>query len=143
MRRAGSREIMVRLVEIGSVLTVDDQASFRTMVRRLVDATSSLELVGEAASGEAAVELVRQLRPGLVLMDVRMPGLGGIAATQQIKAAQPSTVVLLVSTVHPDQQPCLQDCPADGIVWKSDLRPKLLDDLWREHSRTRSGAAAS
>lgn len=143
MRRAGSREIMVRLVEIGSVLTVDDQASFRTMVRRLVDATSSLELVGEAASGEAAVELVRQLRPRLVLMDVRMPGLGGIAATREIKAAQPSTVVLLLSTIHPDQLLCREECPADAIVWKSHLRPKLLDDLWREHSRSRPGAAAS
>jgi DNA-binding NarL/FixJ family response regulator len=114
------------------VLAVDDQASFRTMVRQLVDATSSLELVGEAASGEAAVKLAGELRPSLVLMDVRMPGLGGIAAAREIKAVQPSTVVLLLSTTHPDELPPLE-YPADGIVWKGNLRPKQLDEFWRCH----------
>jgi DNA-binding NarL/FixJ family response regulator len=118
------------------VLAVDDQAFFREALRQLVDATSSLVLVGEADSGERAVEMVPELRPDLVLIDVRMPGRGGIAATRHIKALRPATVVVLISTVHPDQLPPeAGECSADEIVCKSDLRPKLLDDIWRRHGQ--------
>jgi DNA-binding NarL/FixJ family response regulator len=116
----------------GCVLAVDDQAFFRTVLRQLVSATSSLVIVGEADSGERAVELVRELQPDLVLMDVRMPGLGGIAATRRIKELRSETVVVLLSTTRPeDLRPEAEECSADEIVWKSDLGPTLLDDIWR------------
>ncbi len=123
------------------VLAVDDQAHFRNALRDLVGATKALELVGEAESGEAAVELVRKLEPDLVVMDVRMPGLGGIDATQAIKEIRPETVVVLASTTHPDELAREADhSRADEIVWKGDLRPRLLDEIW---ARQRDGANAA
>jgi two-component system invasion response regulator UvrY len=119
----------------GCVLAVDDQAFFRTVLRQVVSATTSLVVVGEADSGERAVELVRELRPDLVLMDVRMPGLGGIAATRRIKELRSETMVVLLSTTRPeDLPPEAEECSADEIVWKSDLGPTLLDDIWRRRS---------
>jgi DNA-binding NarL/FixJ family response regulator len=127
---------------VGSVLTVDDQAFFRTVLRQLVSATSSLAFVGEADSGEQAVELVRELRPDVVLIDVRMPGLGGIGATHHIKALRSGTVVVLISTARREELPPeAEECPADEIVWKSDLSPELLDDIWgRRGGQARRGA---
>jgi DNA-binding NarL/FixJ family response regulator len=119
---------------VGSVLTVDDQSAFRHLVRELVEATSQLVWVGEADSGEAAVRLVRELEPDLVLMDVRMPGLGGIDATREIKAIRPATVVALISTASPDElRGEAEECRADEIVSKGDLRPALLDEIWQRH----------
>jgi DNA-binding NarL/FixJ family response regulator len=121
---------------LGSVLAVDDQPAFRSAVRRLIAATPNLLLVGEADSGEAAVALTRELEPDLVLMDVRMPGIGGIAATREIKAIRDSTVVVLVSTTHPDELPYEADeCNADEIVWKGDLRRVVLENIWSRHGR--------
>ena len=122
----------------GSVLTVDDQAPFRALLRRVVDETPGLVVVGEAGSGESAVELARALEPDLVLMDVRMPGIGGIAATLQIKMLRPATLVVLVSTLHPDQLAEAADgSRADVTVCKSDLRPSVLEDIWRRHGPPR------
>jgi DNA-binding NarL/FixJ family response regulator len=122
--------------KLACVLAVDDQASFRRLVRLLVDATASLRVVGEADCGEAAVVLVERLEPDLVLMDVRMPGLGGIQAARRIKELRPSTLVLLVSTTHPDELVgALEESDADRIIWKSELRPQLLDEVWQRHSR--------
>jgi DNA-binding NarL/FixJ family response regulator len=127
---------------LARVLAVDDDPAFLALINRLVDATSGLEIVGEATSGEHAVEAVEELKPDLVLMDVRMPGIGGIRATRLIKARRPSTLVVLVSTTHPDELPVEADArQADTIIWKSDLHPRLLDDTWlrlRHRRRTRA-----
>ena len=113
------------------VLAVDDQASFLAVLRDLVRATNELEPVGEAESGELAVEAAHELLPDIVLMDVRMPGLNGIAAAKLIKADRPSTLVVLISTSHPDELGLeLDDTIADAIVWKSELEPRILDQIW-------------
>ena len=80
------------------VLVVDDQRPFRVAARGLLAGTPGLTIVGEATSGEEAVELATRLRPRLVLMDVRLPGIDGIEATRRILAIAPATVVVLVST---------------------------------------------
>jgi CheY-like chemotaxis protein len=67
-------------------------------------------------------------------MDVRMPGLGGVAASRQIKAIRPATVVALISTTRPDELPPAAKKSADEILWKAELRPAVLDDLWRQHA---------
>jgi DNA-binding NarL/FixJ family response regulator len=119
---------------VGCVLAVDDQASFRQLVRQLVEKAPSLTVIGEADCGETAVALTRELEPDVVLMDVRMPGIGGIVATRTIKELRPSTLVLLISTTHPDQLTnAVEESQADAIVWKSDLRPQLLEDIWHRH----------
>jgi DNA-binding NarL/FixJ family response regulator len=123
------------------VLAVDDDPTFLALICRLVDATSELETIGEATSGERAVDAVDELRPDIVLMDVRMAGMGGIRATSMIKAQRPSTLVILISTTHPDELPAEADtCQADAIVWKGELQPRLLEETWLRH---RGGAGRS
>jgi DNA-binding NarL/FixJ family response regulator len=67
-----------------SVVLVDDQALLRAGFRALIDVEADLEVVGEAGDGEAALDLIRTVRPDVVLMDVRMPKLDGIEATRRI-----------------------------------------------------------
>jgi DNA-binding NarL/FixJ family response regulator len=120
----------------GSVVVADDQAGFRALIRRLLASTSCLELIGEADSGEAALELVRDLGPDIVLLDVRMPGRGGIESTRGIKAMRPETVVIIVSTTRPDHLSReAETCGADEVLWKADLRAPLLENIWRRHAR--------
>ena len=116
------------------VLAVDDQSPFLAVLGELLCATRELEPVGEAHSGELAIEAVRETEPDIVLMDVWMPGMGGIAAAKEIKAFWPSTLVVLISTTHPDELPHEpDDISADAVLWKSELAPRLLDDIWLRH----------
>ena len=79
------------------VLTVDDQIVFRRAAQDVIAATPGFEPVGDAESGEDALDEVERLRPELVLLDVRMPGIGGVEAARRIAAAHPETVVVLIS----------------------------------------------
>jgi DNA-binding NarL/FixJ family response regulator len=120
------------------VVAVDDQSPFLAVLRDLLCATCELEAVAEAHSGERAIEAVRETAPDVVLMDVWMPGMGGIAAAKEIKACWPSTLVVLISTTHPDElalEP--DDISADAVLWKSELAPRLLDDLWLRYRHQR------
>jgi len=122
------------------VLAVDDQDLFRAVVRTLIEGSTSLTVVGEADSGERAVVAARELAPDMIVMDVLMPGMGGIDAARTIKAERPATVLVLVSTTHPDDLP--REAVAsrvDEILWKSELRPGVLESVWEAH---RSGSAA-
>lgn len=86
------------------VLLVDDQALFREGLHTLLSVhDDELDVVGEAANGEEAVRLAAQLRPDVVLMDVRMPVLDGVAATRQICAAQPESRVIMLTTFDDDE----------------------------------------
>lgn len=85
------------------VLLVDDHALIRTGNALVIDATDDLEVAGEAGSGEDAVALAASLRPDVILMDVRMPGMGGIEATRQITTAHPATRVIVLTTFDLDE----------------------------------------
>jgi DNA-binding NarL/FixJ family response regulator len=116
------------------VLAVDDDAAFLALLREVVRATTHLELAGEARSGECAVAAAQALRPDIVLMDIRMPGIGGIKAAELIKAASQATLIVMISTTHPDEiPPRAYDSFARAVLWKSTLMPEALDEIWRQH----------
>ncbi len=80
------------------ILIVDDQALVRAGFRLILEAQERVEVVGEAADGDAAVAAVSELTPDVVLMDIRMPGLDGIAATAAITALPDAPRVLILTT---------------------------------------------
>jgi DNA-binding NarL/FixJ family response regulator len=115
-------------------LVVDDQEAFRDVLRDIVGATPGFELVGEAASGEAALALVGELSPQLVLMDIRMPGIGGIEATRVLARGRPDLPIVLISVEDFDSLPAaIRQCGAVAFLRKQELRPQRLHELWAEH----------
>jgi DNA-binding NarL/FixJ family response regulator len=85
------------------VLLADDEAMIRTGLRLVLEAESDIEVVGEAADGAQAVTAAARLHPDVILMDVRMPRLDGLAATRQILAADATVKVVVLTTFNEDQ----------------------------------------
>ncbi len=109
------------------VLIVDDRAPFRSVARRLVSLIPGWTVLGEAADGPDAVLAAARLRPELVIMDINLPGFNGVEATRRIRAAQPATTVVLVSTYGMDDLPGdLLTCGAAGYIRKEELTPAAL-----------------
>jgi DNA-binding NarL/FixJ family response regulator len=116
------------------VLTVDDQERFRGVARDVIDATPGFEAVGEAASGEEALDAVERLGPELVLLDVRMPGLDGIEVARRLTASHPETLIVLISIEDPVDIPSAATLgDAVPLVRKQDFGPRLLRTVWAEH----------
>ncbi|MES1167300.1 MAG: response regulator transcription factor [Pseudomonadota bacterium] len=86
------------------LLLVDDQAMFREGLRLLLGQQPDFEIVGEAGDGLAALESVRRISPDVVLMDLRMPNLGGAEATRRIKAEAPAVKVIVLTTFEEDEE---------------------------------------
>jgi DNA-binding NarL/FixJ family response regulator len=86
------------------LLLVDDQALFREGLRTLLGLQADFEIAGEAANGEEAVACVRSLAPDVVLMDLRMPVLGGVEATRRIVAGTPGCRVIVLTTFEEDEE---------------------------------------
>jgi DNA-binding NarL/FixJ family response regulator len=84
------------------VLIGDDDDLMRAGLAAVLSSDGSIDVAGEASSGRAAVEEARRLRPDVVLMDVRMPDLDGIAATRELSRAAPGTRVLILTTFEQD-----------------------------------------
>jgi two-component system, NarL family, invasion response regulator UvrY len=117
------------------VLIVDDQAPFRRAAKMVMAATPGFDVVGEAESGEEAVELFDALAPGLVLMDINLPGINGIEATRRITGAHPGATVLLLSTYQAADLPSGADsCGAAGYVNKEEFGPSVVLDLWKRRA---------
>ena len=84
------------------ILVVDDHPVVRSGLRLLLGTIEGLEVVGEAADGESAVRECRLLGPDVVLMDLAMPGVGGVEATRRIRAAQPEVAILVLTMSDDD-----------------------------------------
>ena len=138
VRDKSSRAALERSGRRVRVLTVDDQAVFRRVANDVIVATLGFEAIGEAECGEDAVTAVERLRPDLVLLDVRMPGIGGIEAARRITSAHPDTVVVLISIEDPDEvSHAVRGSGAAALVRKQDFGPALLRNIWAEHFRAR------
>jgi two-component system invasion response regulator UvrY len=117
--------------EAVAVLIVDDQVPFRRAARTVVMMTPGFDVVGEAESGEEAIELFDQLEPGLVLMDINLGAMNGIEATRRIVAAHPDATVILLSTYQSADLPSGADtCGAAGYVNKEEFGPAVIVDTW-------------
>jgi Response regulator receiver domain len=118
-----------------TTLIVDDQLAFREAMADLIDAMPGFVLVGRACTGEEAVAAVEQVSPQLVLMDVAMPGMGGIAAARVILGKYPRIVIVLISIDHPALYPEARDLCRGEVVCarKQDLRPSELRRVWELH----------
>ncbi|WP_433615911.1 response regulator [Dactylosporangium sp. CA-139114] len=114
------------------VLLVDDQRLVRAGLRMLCESVDDLAVVGEAADGAAAVRLAEQLRPDVVLMDLRMPGVDGTTATVRILAARPSVRIVVLTTFDDDEHlyPALA-AGACGFLVKDATPQELLDGVRR------------
>jgi len=115
------------------VLIVDDQAPFLAALRAVVARLGEFTLVGEATSGEQAVELAAATTPDLVLMDINMGGIDGLEATSQIVRARPETLVVLVSTYTLEQlPPHARSCGAAAYLNKDELSPRTVRRIWAD-----------
>lgn len=112
------------------VLLVDDHALVREGTRRLIELESDIVVVAEASSGEEAIEVVRRLQPDIAVMDIAMPGIGGIEATRAIKKDCPQTAILVLSAY--DDEPyllALLEVGAAGFLLKNVHGQELIQAI--------------
>lgn len=111
-----------------TVLLVDDHPVVREGLRGMISAEDDLTVVGEAASGAEALSIATSLRPDVILMDLRMPDVDGVTATEQILASLPSTRILVVTTYETDADILRAvEAGAAGYLLKDASRVELAD----------------
>jgi DNA-binding NarL/FixJ family response regulator len=117
------------------VWVVDDQPNFRRATAAALDAMDDFVMAGECETGESAIELIRDGNANMVLMDIHMPGMGGIEAARRIRAADPGLIVVLMSTYDVEDLPAAAaQCGAVAYLHKERLSPELLSRIWRTAS---------
>lgn len=112
------------------IMLVDDHDLFRAGVRSILQAQDGMVVVGEYANGEDAVNAVRTEAPDLILMDVNMPGIGGVEATRKILKIAPNTRVIAVTVLSDDPFPNqLLDAGARGYISKGSGSEEMLEAI--------------
>lgn len=116
------------------VLIVDDHAVVRQGLRTFIDLQLDMEVIGEGANGQEAVDLAGQLQPDLILLDLVMPEMDGVTATAQIKARQPQTRILILTSFGEDDKviPAIQ-AGAQGYLLKNMAPEELLQAVREAH----------
>ena len=104
------------------VLIADDQTLFREGIKDLLENEKILEVVGEAADGQEAVRLARKLKPDVILMDIKLPHLDGVAATRLIRKECPNTNVLILSS-YEDEAHVMESIQAGANGYLSKMLP--------------------
>jgi DNA-binding NarL/FixJ family response regulator len=115
---------------VARILVVDDHSLVRDGLAMLIERESGMKIVGFASTGEEAVSATQRLRPHLIVMDLMLPSLNGIGATQRILADFPRTRIIVLSACHTSEQVCrAMDAGALGFVFKSEASIELLRAL--------------
>jgi two-component system invasion response regulator UvrY len=128
--RVGEQDAPASAAKV-TVLVVDDQVPFRMAAKAVVGATAGFAVVGEARSGEEALDQVAELTPMLVLMDINMDGISGIEATRRIATDFPTSRVILLSTYDADDLPAdARSCGAIAYIHKEQFGPDVLESAW-------------
>jgi DNA-binding NarL/FixJ family response regulator len=129
-------------VSVLRVLIVDDNESFLETLEKFVSTFPNVEIAGKAVSGEQAVKMCSKLKPDLVLMDIKMPGLNGFEAARIIKSMDnPPRILLLSFNDHHEYQAEAVSAGADGYLAKSEINSGLLRQISSIFSIS-SGAAS-
>ena len=115
------------------VLVADDSDVFLGVAASVISDTSALLLVGAVGSGEEAIRVLPQLRPDLVVLDFRMPGLDGVQTTRIVRRNEPRTVVIVISAEAEGLNDVARAAGAAATLHKRDFVPSTLDALWLEH----------
>jgi len=118
------------MAEAIKILLVDDHAMFRAGIRALIEAEDRMKVVGEASTGDEAVDQVRELKPNVVVMDLSMPGSNGLEATRRISALELNTSVLVL-TVHAEEEYLVPvvEAGASGYLTKTSADTDLLEAI--------------
>lgn len=110
----------------------------RTSIARMLDAEEGLRVVGEAADGEAAISQCRKVRPDIVLMDIRMPGIGGLEATRKITRGMADIKVLVLTAYLEDTfAQRLLDAGASGFISKGSELDEMVQAIRQVHAGQR------
>jgi len=121
-----------------NVLLVDDHDLVRTGIKRILDDVSGVKVIAEARTGEEAIRLGRQLKPDVVLMDVKMPGIGGFEATRKLLRINPDIKVLIVTTCNNDVYPArLLQVGAAGYLTKGSSMNEMIQAIRAVHAGQR------
>ncbi len=121
-----------------SLLITDDHALVRQGIRAFLELQPDLTVIGEADSGEAAVRMAAELAPDVVLMDLVMPGIGGVEATRQVKQVSPHSQIIVLTSYHEDEYifPALRAGALSYVL--KDIGPDELADTERKAARGES-----
>ncbi|GGY66902.1 UvrY/SirA/GacA family response regulator transcription factor [Marinobacter zhanjiangensis] len=121
-----------------SVLVVDDHELVRSGITRMLADNPDIEVLGEASSGEEAIESVRNRRPDIVLMDIRMPGIGGLEATRKILRLDDSIRVIVVTACADDPYPTrVMQAGATAYITKGADIDEMVRAIRKAHSGQR------
>lgn len=121
-----------------SVLVVDDHELVRSGITRMLADNPDIQVLGEASSGEEAVESVRNKRPDIVLMDIRMPGIGGLEATRKILRLDDSIRVIVVTACADDPYPTrVMQAGATAYITKGADIDEMVRAIRKAHSGQR------
>jgi NarL family two-component system response regulator LiaR len=121
-----------------SIVITDDHALVRQGIRAFLELQPDLTVIGEADSGEAAVRKAAELIPDIMLMDLVMPGIGGVEATRQVKQASPHTQIIVLTSYHEDEYifPALRAGALSYVL--KDVGPDELAEIIRKAARDES-----
>ena len=121
-----------------NVLLVDDHDLVRAGIKKILDDVSGIKVIGEANSGEDAVKLARKSRPNVVLMDVKMPGIGGFEATRKLLRIDPDIKVLVLTICDNDLYPArLLQAGAAGYITKGASMDEMVRAIRAIHAGQR------